>query len=56
MAGLTYTVSELAPLLGISERHLRRMVKDGLIPVLDIPGRTLFSRVAIEAWLARSAA
>lgn len=56
MTALTYTVAELAEALGISERHLRRLAKAGDIPVLNIPGRTLFSRAAIDAWLARSAA
>jgi excisionase family DNA binding protein len=45
MPGLTYTVPELAEALGIGERHLRRLAKEGVIPTL-----------AIEAWLARSAA
>lgn len=51
MSGLTYTVAELADALGVSESHVRRMAKAGDLPVLNIPGRTLFARAAIEAWL-----
>lgn len=51
MSRLTYTAAELATELGISETHVRRMAKRGDLPVLPIPGRLLFSRVAIAAWL-----
>lgn len=55
-ATLTYTVADLAEVLGISESHVRRLAKAGDLPVLAIRGRTLFSRSAIDAWIAMSAA
>ena len=51
MDALTYTVAELAKVLGISESHVRRLAKAGRLPVLSIPGRTLFARAAIDSWL-----
>lgn len=51
MARLTYNVPELAAVLGISPSHVRRLAKAGRLPVLSIPGRTLFARAAIHAWM-----
>lgn len=56
MSPLTYNVAELAAVLQISESKVRRMVKAGQLPVLAIPGRTLFARAAIDAWLQGRAA
>lgn len=51
MPGLTYTAEELATELGISKSHVYRMARAGDLPVLAIPGRTLFARAAIDRWI-----
>jgi excisionase family DNA binding protein len=48
MERLTYTVSEVADLLGISRSKAYELVADGLIPVVPLPGRRkLVARAAL---------
>jgi excisionase family DNA binding protein len=49
------SVSELAPILGVSEDVLYRMVRDGDIPQLIVPGRrvTRFDPATIVFWLSK---
>jgi excisionase family DNA binding protein len=48
MERLTYTVSEVAELLGISRSKAYELVADGLIPVVPLPGRRkLVARAAL---------
>jgi excisionase family DNA binding protein len=49
------SVSELAPILGVSEDVLYRMVRDAKIPQLIIPGRrvTRFDPASIVYWLCK---
>jgi excisionase family DNA binding protein len=52
-SAVTLTVPEVAHSLGISEAQVRKWVKSGVIPVLDVPGtRQLIPREAFEQWLA----
>jgi excisionase family DNA binding protein len=49
------SVSELAPILGVSEDVLYRMVRDAQIPQLIVPGRrvTRFDPASIVFWLCK---
>jgi excisionase family DNA binding protein len=49
------TVSELAPILGVSDDVLYRMVREGQIPQLIVPGRrvTRFDPASIVFWLCK---
>lgn len=49
------SVSELAPILGVSDDVLYRMVREGRIPQLIVPGRrvTRFDPASIVFWLCR---
>lgn len=49
------SVTELAPILGVSDDVLYRMVRDGKIPQLIIPGRkvTRFDPASIVWWLCK---
>jgi excisionase family DNA binding protein len=51
---LTVSVPEAAELLGVSERHLRRLIREGEIdlPVHHIGRRQVISRAALEQFLA----
>lgn len=49
----TYTIGELAELLGVSERHVHRLKDAKEIPgLLKLGGRIVFSKVQIDKWLA----
>jgi len=50
------SVAELAPILGVSEDVLYRMVRDGKIPQLVLPGRkvTRFDPATIVFWLLKN--
>jgi excisionase family DNA binding protein len=49
----TYTVAQLAELLGVSERHVHRLRDQKKIPGEHRIGRCVrFSRAVIDAWLA----
>lgn len=49
------SVSDLAPILGVSDDVLYRMVRDGDIPQLIVPGRrvTRFDPATIVFWLTK---
>ena len=49
------SVSELAPILGVSDDVLYRMVRDAQIPQLIVPGRrvTRFDPATIVFWLSK---
>jgi predicted DNA-binding transcriptional regulator AlpA len=49
------SVPDLAPILGVSDNVLYRMVRDGKIPQLIIPGRkvTRFDPASIVFWLCK---
>jgi excisionase family DNA binding protein len=52
MERLTYTISEVAQLLGISRSKAYELVADGLIPVVPLPGRRkLVARTALARLL-----
>ena len=42
-----------ADFLGISERHMSRLLKDGEIPFQEIGRMKLVPRFALEEWIAR---
>ncbi len=48
---LVLTVQELAPLLGVGEGVIYRMVKRNQIPYRKIGRQTVFSLRAIQKWL-----
>src|SRR6266511_3941639 len=49
MERLTYTVSEVAELLGISRSKAYDLVAAGLLPIVPLPGRrTLVARAVLE--------
>jgi excisionase family DNA binding protein len=49
------SVAQLAPILGVSDDVLYRMVREGKIPQLIVPGRrvTRFDPASIVFWLCR---
>ena len=49
---LTYTVPEVAEMLGISRSTAYECVRRGEIPALKLAGRVVISRVAFDALLA----
>jgi excisionase family DNA binding protein len=52
---LTYTVPEVAEMLGISRSTAYECVRRGEIPALKLAGRVVISRVAFERFLAPGA-
>jgi len=49
----TYTVADLAEMLGVSERHVHRLKQAKEIPgLIRLGGRIVFSKVVIDKWLA----
>ena len=49
MERLTYTVSEVAQLLGISRSKAYDLVAEGLLPIVPLPGRRkLVARAVLE--------
>lgn len=48
MARLTYTVAEAATELGVSEWLLRRLIKRGEFPSIQLGGRTVVPKIAVE--------
>ena len=52
---LTYTVPEVAEMLGISRSTAYVCVRRGEIPALKLAGRVVISRVAFDALLAAGA-
>ena len=48
----TYSIAELAKLLGVSQRHIHRLKDAKELPgLLKLGGRIVFSRVQIDRWL-----
>lgn len=53
MSDLVYTVAQMAEALEISEDLVRQLVREDRIPHFRLgPRTTLFSRAAIDEWLA----
>jgi excisionase family DNA binding protein len=50
-----YVTSEVADLLRVRERTIRRWGRTGVLPAARLGRRWLFSRTAVEAALARQA-
>jgi len=49
----TYSIAELAEMLGVSERHIHRLKDTNGIPgLLKLGGRIVFSKVVVDKWLA----
>lgn len=49
----TYTIGDLATMLGVSERHVHRLKDTNGVPgLLKLGGRIVFSKVVIDKWLA----
>jgi excisionase family DNA binding protein len=51
---LTYTVRELAGLLGVSEHHAYEGLRSGTIPCYKLGTRYVIPRASIAAWLANA--
>lgn len=51
MEPLVYTVAQAAEVLQCSDRHVRRLVKAGRLPVVYLGDRPMIPRRALEAWL-----
>ena len=45
------TVLQLAELLAITERHIRRLVAERRIPYTKVGGRLRFNLARVETWL-----
>jgi excisionase family DNA binding protein len=45
------TLAELAELLHITERHMRRLVAENRIPYTKVGGRLRFNLARVEGWL-----
>lgn len=52
---LTLGYADVAALTGVSERTVRRLVRDGTLPSVHIHGRVMVTRRALDAWLATDA-
>jgi excisionase family DNA binding protein len=48
---VVFTVSDTAKFLRVSESLVRRLIRERRIPFLQIDGRYLFYRPAVEEWL-----
>ena len=49
---MVWTVREAARRLKVSDRTLRKRVRQGVIPHIRLGGKILFPVAALEAWLA----
>ena len=45
------TIAQLADMVQITERHVRRLVAEDRIPVTRVGRRLRFNRARIQAWL-----
>jgi excisionase family DNA binding protein len=52
-ADMVWTVREAARRLKVSDRTLRKRVRQGVIPHLRFGGKILFPVAALEAWIAK---
>jgi excisionase family DNA binding protein len=48
------TLGELAGMLHITERHVRRLVAENRIPYTEVGGRLRFNLARVQAWLDRN--
>jgi excisionase family DNA binding protein len=53
---LLLSLKEAAAALAVSERTVWTLVQEGVLPHLRLGRRLLFSRTALEAWIARTEA
>ena len=51
MERVTYTVQEVAELLGISKSHAYGLVKERRLPILDIGRRKVIPKAALDTWI-----
>lgn len=51
MASLAYSAKEVGDALGISDRHARRLGREGRLPAVELGGRIVFPKAAIHRWL-----
>ena len=45
------TIDQLADMIQITERHVRRLVAEDRIPVTRVGRRLRFNRIRIQSWL-----
>ena len=48
------TLDELAELLDITERHIRRLVAENRIPYTKVGGRLRFNLARVQGWLGQN--
>lgn len=48
---ITYSIADLAHRLGVSQRHVQRLVSKGEIPSVKLGRRRLIARETVRAWL-----
>jgi excisionase family DNA binding protein len=51
---LLLSLKEAAATLAVSERTVWTLVQEGVLPHLRLGRRLLFSRMALEAWIAKT--
>lgn len=51
MEKITYNISEVAELLGISKSYTYDLIKRKKLPILDVGKRKLIPKASLEAWL-----
>lgn len=51
MEKMTYSVQEVADLLGISKSYAYQLVKEKRIPVLDLGKRKVIPKISLEEWV-----
>ena len=54
MERLTYTVKEVADLLGISKSYAYQLVKERKLPVLEVGNRRVIPKNQFELWIKES--
>ncbi len=48
---LVFSIAETAKALGVSERHIARLLASGALPSVRIGRRRLVRRAALKGWL-----
>ncbi len=51
MEKITYSVQEVAELLGISKSYAYQLVKEKKLPILDLGKRKVIPKALLEAWI-----
>ncbi|MGF7009837.1 excisionase family DNA binding protein [Lachnospiraceae bacterium PF1-22] len=51
MEKLAYSVCETADLLGISKTHAYQLVKEGVLPVLELGKRKVIPKELLNNWI-----